>query len=197
VSFNRKTFGFNRQFDRLVLKPVATVWDTVLPDLVQESLGNFFTNLGTPRRLVNELLQGRGQAAGIELARFFINMSMGVVGFFDATTDLGLKRFEADTGQTFGVYGAGPGPYLVVPFLPPLTVRDGIGFVADVLMDPLFYVVPFAGTAGRTGAQIVNDRSLNLELFEQVEESALDLYAALRNGYLTRRQQRIQEALGQ
>lgn len=192
-SFNEKMFSFNRQLDRLVLKPVATVWNTIVPDVVQQSLRDAFDNLGMPRRLVNNLLQGKGNGAGQELARFLLNTTMGIVGFFDVATELGLEKSDADTGQTLGVYGVGPGPYLVLPFLPPLTVRDGIGFGIDSAMDPLSYFIPFAATAGRTGGRIVNERSLNLELFEGVEETVLDLYTAVRNAYLQRRQQAIAE----
>jgi len=191
--FNRKMFWFNRQVDRFVLKPVATVWDKVFPDLVKESFGHAFDNVLMPRRLVNNLLQLNGPGAGRELARFFINTTMGVGGFFEAASEVGLDPRDKDTGQTFGVYGVGPGPYLVLPFLPPLTVRDGIGFGLDVALDPLLYVSPFAASTGRTGGKVVNDRALNLGLFENVEEETLDLYSAVRNAYLSRRQQAIAE----
>jgi phospholipid-binding lipoprotein MlaA len=193
--FNQKMFSFNRQVDRFVLKPVATVWNTIVPDLVQQSLRNALDNVTMPRRLVNNLLQLNEKGVGRELARFFINTTMGVGGFFDAASDLGIEKSDKDTGQTLGIYGVGPGPYLVLPFLPPLTVRDGIGFGIDGALDPLTYVSPFAASAGRTGGKTVNDRSLDLELFEEFEESALDLYAAVRSAYLERRRKAIADAL--
>jgi phospholipid-binding lipoprotein MlaA len=119
---------------------------------------------------------------------------MGVLGFFDVATELGLAKSEADTGQTLGVYGVGPGPYLV---LPPLTVRDGTGFAADSAMNPLNYVVPFAANTGSRGANTVNERSLNLEAFEEFEEGTFDLYTAVRNAYLQRRHRAIQERVSQ
>jgi len=195
--FNRRMFAFNRQLDRFVLKPVATVWDRALPDLAQESIGNFFDNLSMPPRLVNNLLQRNIEGAGREFARFFLNLSMGVLGFFDAATELGIAKRDADTGQTLGVYGAGPGPYLVLPLLPPLTVRDGIGFAVDGAMNPLSYFVPSAANTGRRGVNIVNERASNLERFEGVEEEVLDLYTAVRNAYLQRRQRAIQEGVSQ
>jgi phospholipid-binding lipoprotein MlaA len=196
-SFNRRVFAFNRQLDRFVLKPVATVWDAVLPDLAQESLGNFFDNLRMPARLVNHLFQRDLEGAGREVARFSLNVSMGVLGFFDAATELGLATREADTGQTLGIYGVGPGPYLVLPLLPPLTVRDGMGFAVDTALNPLNYVAPLAANVGSRGTNIVNDRALNLERFEGVEEATLDLYTAVRNAYLQRRQWVIQEGVRQ
>lgn len=195
--FNETMFRFNRQVDRFVLKPVATLWDTIVPDLVQQSLSNAFDNVTMPRRLVNNILQLNEKGAARELARFFINTTMGVGGFFDAASELGLEKSDKDTGQTLGVYGVGPGPYLILPFLPPLTVRDGIGFGIDGALDPLTYVSPFAATAGRTGGKTVNDRSLNLELFEGFEESTLDLYAAVRSAYLERRRKAIADAIAE
>jgi phospholipid-binding lipoprotein MlaA len=191
--FNRAMFSFNREVDRFVLKPIARAWNFVVPELAQESLSNAFDNIAMPRRLINSLLQLKAEGAGRELARFFINISMGVGGFFDVATELGIRRSDEDTGQTLGYYGVGPGPYLVLPFLPPLTVRDGIGFAADGAMQPLSYVAPFEATAGMRGGQIVNDRSLNLETFEEFERATFDLYSATRNAYLQRRQRLIQE----
>src|SRR5919106_5602450 len=128
-----------------------------------------------------------------ELTRFFINTTMGVGGFFDAASDLGIKRSDKDTGQTLGVYGAGPGPYLILPFLPPLTVRDGFGLVADTAMNPLNYFIPIGATLGIGGTNAVNERSLNLDGFEQVEQSTVDLYGAVRDAYLQRREAAIKE----
>jgi phospholipid-binding lipoprotein MlaA len=192
-SFNRTMFDFNRQLDRYVLKPVAKVWNFVVPGLAQQSLANAFDNIAMPRRLINSLLQLKIEGAGRELARFFINISMGVGGFFDAATDLGIARSDEDTGQTLGYYGVGPGPYLVLPFLPPLTVRDGFGFAADGAMQPIGYVAPFAASVGMRAGQLVNDRSLNLETFEEFEQITFDLYSATRNAYLQRRQRLIEE----
>jgi phospholipid-binding lipoprotein MlaA len=193
-SFNRRMFACNRQLDRFVLKPVATVWDRGLPDPVQESIGNFFANLSMPPRLVNNLFQRDIEGAGREMARFFLNVSMGVLGFFDVAAELGLTKSDADTGQTLGIYGVGPGPYLVLPVFPPLTVRDGIGFAVDRAMNPLTYVVPSAANTGGRGVNIVNERASNLERFEGVEDEVLDLYTAVRNAYLQRRQRAIQDA---
>jgi phospholipid-binding lipoprotein MlaA len=191
--FNRAMFDFNQRLDRHVLKPVAKVWNFVVPDLAQQSLANAFDNITMPRRLINSLLQLKIEGAGRELARFFLNVSMGVGGFFDVATELGVPRSDEDTGQTLGYYGVAPGPYLVLPFLPPLTVRDGFGFAADGAMQPISYVAPFAATVGMRGGQVINDRSLNLQTFEEFEQMTFDLYSAVRNAYLQRRQRMIQE----
>ena len=164
-----------------------------MPDLVQRGLSNAFDNLGMPRRVVNNLLQLKFKRAGYELTRFLLNTTIGVAGLFDIGTEAGIERYDEDTGQTLGVYGVGPGPYLILPILTPLTGRDGVGFVVDAALDPLNYVLPFAATAGKVAGNTVNDRSINLELFQSVEENTLDLYSAVRNAYLQRRQRAIRE----
>jgi phospholipid-binding lipoprotein MlaA len=194
IPFNEKTFDFNYWFDRRVLKPVAKAYDKVVPDPIQLSVRNAFENVGSIRRILNALFQGRFQVAGVELGRFLFNSVVGVGGLFDvAKSELGLEQTDADTGQTFGVWGAGPGPYLVVPLLPPLTVRDTVGFVIDGLMNPITWFAPTAASIGLTAERTVNERSLNLELFENVEETVLDLYSAVRNGYLQRRSNFVEE----
>jgi phospholipid-binding lipoprotein MlaA len=148
--FNENVFWFNRNvFDRFVLKPLATVWDTILPAPAQRSIHNALDNLGVVRRLTNNLLQLKLGGAGREVARFTINSTVGVAGLFDVAKDgFGIERSEEDTGQTLGVYGLGPGPYMVLPFLPVMTVRDGFGFAADAAMNPLSY---FGSSRNRVG----------------------------------------------
>jgi phospholipid-binding lipoprotein MlaA len=193
--FNEKMFWFNREvLDRYVLKPVATAWDFILPDPVQRGVHNFFDNLAVVRRVVNNGLQAKPMGAATELARFTINSTIGLVGFFDVAKDaFGIEQRDEDTGQTFGVWGAGPGPYLVLPLLPPLTVRDGIGYAFDVAMTPYTYFIPWWGSVAATGTSTVNERSLNLDRFERVAESTVDLYGAVRNGYLQRRAAAIKQ----
>ncbi|HEX5020301.1 MAG TPA: VacJ family lipoprotein [Candidatus Binatia bacterium] len=193
--FNERMFWFNREvLDRFLLKPVATGWDFIFPDPVQRGLHNFFDNLAVVRRVVNNTLQLKLTGAGTELARFTINSTVGVVGFFDVAKDaFGINQRDEDTGQTFGVWGMGPGPYLILPFLPPLTVRDGVGYAFDVAMTPYTYFIPWWGSLAGTATNTVNERSLNLDRFERVTESTVDLYGAVRNGYLQRRAAAIKQ----
>ena len=194
-AFNTAMFSFNRKVDRYALKPVAKAWDTIVPDAVERSLKRAFDNLSMPRRLVNNLFQLKLKGAGQELARFGLNTTLGVAGLFDVAKVFGLEASEADTGQTLGRYGVGPGPYLVLPFLPPLTARDGIGFAVDAALDPFTYVIfPVAALAGTAVGKRVDERALNLDLYENVEESTVDLYSAVRNGYLQRRQKMIDDS---
>lgn len=203
--FNTRMFWFNRNvLDQYVVKPLAQAWDFILPDVVRRSLRNAVDNTNVLPRLVNSLAQGKWAGAGREAARFTINSTVGVAGLFDIAKDgLGIEKSDEDTGQTLGFYGVGPGPYLVLPFLPPMDVRDGIGYVVDGGMNPLNYLIPFAADAdgGTTAGSLigiafldaVNRRSLDLKLYEGVEETVVDLYSAVRNGYLQKREAKIKE----
>jgi phospholipid-binding lipoprotein MlaA len=192
--FNEKMFNFNYKLDRYVVKPVAKVYNEIVLDGEKEAIANAFDNVRWPKRFVNSLAQKKFMGAGREIARFVINSTLGVGGMADvAKYQFHLSKSDEDTGQTFGYYGAGPGPYLVLPFLPPMTVRDGIGYAFDIALDPLTYVLPIGPSFGRQTEDIVNDRALNLNTFESVEEGTLDLYSAVRNAYLTRRKQQIAE----
>jgi len=194
-TFNEKTFEFNRRLDRYALKPVAEAYDKVMPDRLQNMISNGFDNIRFVPRLVNSLLQAKWNGAGREFGRFLINSTVGIGGLFDmAKQEFGIDKSREDFGQTLGVWGAGAGPYLVLPLLPPLTVRDAIGFVVDGAMNPLNYVLPLLWTRlGMQAGDAVNDRSLNLELYQGFEETVIDMYSAVRHGYLRRREQMIKE----
>lgn len=193
-SFNEPMFEFNRKLDRYFLKPVAKTYNAVMPEPWQILVANGFDNLHFLPRAVNSLLQGKFRGAGREVSRFLINSTLGIGGLFDAARYWGIEKSKEDFGQTLAVWGADPGAYLILPFLEPLTVRDGIGKGIDVLMDPLSYFLPLIWTRlGMSAGDTVNDRSLNLDLFQGFEESVIDMYSAVRHGYLRRREQLIKE----
>ena len=192
--FNEKMFNFNYKLDRYVIKPVAKVYNEIVLDGEKQAIHNMYDNVAMPRRFINSLLQGKFQGAGRELARFLINSTLGVAGMADvAKYQFHIEKSDEDTGQTFGHYGVGPGPYLILPFATPLTVRDAAGAVFDIAMDPLTYVLTIIPSVGRKTEEIVNERAVNLDTFQSVEEATLDLYSAVRNAYLTRRRQQIAE----
>lgn len=193
--YNVRMFEFNRGVDRYVLKPVAQGYNFVVPDPLQRGFRNAFDNLDVVRKVVNNTLQGKFLGAGKELTRFVINSTVGVVGLFDVAKDgLGIEPSDQDMGITLGFYGVGQGPYLIVPVLPPLTVRDGVGVAADALMNPLVWLTPFYVPLGITVHETINNRSLNLGTIEKLEESSIDFYGAVRNAYLETRAQRVKEA---
>jgi len=191
--FNEKMFRFNYNLDKYLLKPVAKGYNVVMPDLFQQMIGHGFDNINVVPKLANNIFQLSWKGLGVELGRFLINSTLGIGGLFDiAKQEFGLEKTKVDFGQTLGKWGVGPGPYLILPFLPPLTVRDGIGYGVDGAMDPLSYVLPFIwDRIGMKVGDTINDRSLNLDLFQGFEETTVDLYSAVRNGYLQRRYNRI------
>jgi phospholipid-binding lipoprotein MlaA len=191
--FNERMFEFNRRLDRYALKPVAKAYDKAVPDDVQRMIANAFDNVGSVKRLVNSLLQAKWDGAGREFGRFLVNTTVGFGGLFDVAKHAGIQKSNEDFGQTLGVYGAGPGPYLVLPFFEPMTVRDGIGRGVDGFLDPLSYLLSFVELFVLKIEETVNDRSLNLELFQGFEETVVDMYSAVRHAYLERRKNLIKE----
>lgn len=210
---NVKTFLFNRKLDEWIVKPVATAYDTVVPDGAQHGLSNIFHNMRTVPRLLNNLFQGKFKGAGLEFSRFLLNTSFGMGGYFDfAKEAYGITTPDEDFGQTLGVYGTKPGPYLVVPILGSYTVRDISGFVVDLVLDPfnilLFPFVDINGwpqvvtnsdtilfaQIGIRAGYMTNERAINIDTtFEGVEETVVDLYGAVRNAYLQKRARAIRE----
>ena len=134
-----------------------------------------------------------GRRRDASSSRFLINSTVGIGGLWDmAKQEWGIEPSREDFGQTLGVWGVGPGPFLVLPFMAPMTVRDGIGIGVDSAIDPLTYFIPFIWERlVMRVVSLINDRSLNLEVFEGVEETTVDLYTAVRNAYLQRRAQQI------
>jgi phospholipid-binding lipoprotein MlaA len=187
--FNEKMFDVNRNLDKYVLKPVAKGYNFIMPDEIQIMISNGFDNISFVPRLVNSLLQGKVLGAGRELSRFVINSTAGVGGLFDPAKDVfGILKSREDFGQTLCVWGVSTGPYVIVPGLEPLTVRDGIGKAVDTAFDPLSYFLPlFWDRLGMKVGDIVNERSLNLDLFQGFEESVIDMYSAVRHAFLQRR----------
>jgi phospholipid-binding lipoprotein MlaA len=193
-SFNEKMFTFNYNLDKYLLKPVARGYRAVVPEQAQIMIDNGFSNITWVPRFVNSLLQGKWEGALREVSRFVVNSTLGFGGLFDAAKTGDLKPSREDFGQTLGVWGAGAGPYLVMPFFGPMTVRDGIGRGVDGAMNPLNYFIPFFwDQLGMKVGETINDRALNYELFQGVEETTIDLYSSVRHFYLKRREQMIKE----
>ncbi len=210
---NTKVFEFNRQVDRWVLKPAARGYNAVVPNPVQIGISNVFYNMRFPSRFINNLAQGKLSGAGTEVGRFLLNSSFGLGGLVDVAKYMDITTPEEDTGQTLGYYGVKPGPYVVLPFLPPFTLRDLVGYVGDIALNPINWLVfpiievngipslvahhnrttsSIAQIGGRV-EEILNDRSLNLEKFQGVEEATLDLYTAVKNAYIQKRRNAIRE----
>jgi phospholipid-binding lipoprotein MlaA len=190
---NRGTFGFNEGADRWVIEPVAKGMDFVLPDPVERSIRKFFENSMIPIHFTNALLQFKLVSAFEDLTRFVVNTTIGVAGFFDPATHFGLEAHHEDFGQTLGYWGVPPGPYLVLPLLGPSNPRDTVGLIADTaaLVYPWFvpiYVSPAIGVFRQ-----LNLRSLNLDSIDAERKAALDYYVAVRNAYLSYRENLVRD----
>jgi phospholipid-binding lipoprotein MlaA len=190
---NRAIFGFNEGVDRWFLEPVATGYDFVMPDPVQDAVKRFFRNAGFPVVFVNDLLQGKPVAAAQDLGRFLLNTTAGVGGLFDAAAEAGLPQNDEDFGQTLGVWGVPPGPYLVLPLLGPSSPRDTGGLAVDsaTLVYPFF--LPWFVNLASTSVNIVNRRSLLLETIREERKAAFDFYVAVRNAHVQRREDQVND----
>jgi phospholipid-binding lipoprotein MlaA len=191
---NRAFFTFNDRLYFWVFKPVASGYKAVVPEKVRVSVRNFFSNVTTPVRLVNCLLQADVTCAGTETSRFFFNTTVGIVGFFDpAKNKWSLEKQDRDFGQTLGVWGMGPVIYFNWPILGPSDVRDTVGYVGDIFLDPRTYLF-YRITAAAYGVWVldkVNGTSLTIGEYEDLKESALDPYIAFRDAYVQYRQNKI------
>jgi phospholipid-binding lipoprotein MlaA len=187
--FNRAVHGFNTAFDETIGKPVARGYKAVAPEPVDKGVTNFFSNLNDIGVTFNNLLQGKVGDAASDTGRLLVNTTFGIFGIIDVATPLGLEKHEEDFGQTLGVWGAGPGAYLVLPFFGPRTVRDTAGLVVDTLFMDQVYEIDDVGTRNALLAvRLIDQRADLLKTTNIVETAALDQYAFVRDAYLQRRQ---------
>ncbi|HWA31795.1 MAG TPA: VacJ family lipoprotein [Rhizomicrobium sp.] len=187
---NRQVFAFDQKLDRYVLAPVAQGYVDVVPDPARDGIHNFLLNLDLPVTFVNDLLQGEGERAAQDFARFAMNSTFGIGGLFDPATGAGIPYNKEDFGQTLGTWGVGEGPYLVLPFLGPDPPRDATGQIVDIFFDPTTYISlreHFYYSAGRQTLWILDLRSRNLGTMDQIERSSVDYYASVRSLYRQKR----------
>jgi phospholipid-binding lipoprotein MlaA len=190
---NRIFFHVNDKFYFWALKPVASGYKAVFPQPVRVSVRNFFSNIATPVRLANCLLQFNFKRAGTETARFFLNTTIGLAGFFDpAKKRFSIDKQQEDFGQTLGFYRIGAVFYIILPILGPSSLRDGVGLIADGFLDPWNYLVTsIPVNLGVKAYDRVNRTSLTIGEYEDLKEAALDPYIALRDAYHQFRQEKI------
>ena len=193
---NRVIFAGNQWFDRNALQPVARAYQDHTPDRVQKSIHNATSNLKTPAVLVNDVLQGNFDRAWTTTRRFAVNSTLGGAGLFDVATDWQLPAHDADFGQTFGVWGVGPGPSIQLPLLGPSNTRDAAGTAVGFLADPLNFVPGGAIQTiqqAATGVGAVDKRAALLSTTDNLEKSSLDYYVALRSAYDQHRAAAVEE----
>jgi phospholipid-binding lipoprotein MlaA len=188
---NRGIYKFNDTFDEYLARPVARTYVRVLHQEIRTRIGNFFSNLQDPLISVNNLLQGKFEDGVNDFARFAFNSTFGLLGIHDVATEWGLEKHNEDFGQTFGRWGAGPGPYLVLPVLGSSTVRDGIGLGIDWTLDPMSEIRPIDLRNSLVVVRGINLRADLLEASRILEEAALDRYVFQRDAFLQRRRSLI------
>lgn len=187
---NRKTHAFNRKLDQNLVRPASKGYTTILPDEVEDVVGNFATNLGTPSDAVNSLLQGNMKGTGLSVLRFVVNSTIGIGGLIDAASELGIPDHETDFGETLYVWGANEGAYVELPLLGPSTQRDAVGKVVDLFTNPLSYVVDspesYYGTAASVAARL-GDRGRFSDTIDSILYESADSYAQGRLIYMQNR----------
>jgi len=192
--WNNVMFHFNDKLYFWILKPVGSGYRAVMPDMVRICVQNFFSNLSTPIRFINCLLQAKGGDAEIEFARFLANTTIGFLGFWDpAKAFQNLNEKEEDFGQTLGVWGVDSGWYVIMPFLGPSTVRDSAGRFGDMFLDPLYYLEPVQLSTGVWAFENINDISFRIGDYETIKEAAFDPYESMRDGYLQMRAKKVEK----
>jgi len=193
-SFNRSVFEFNEGLDAYVLKPVVAGYRFVLPEFVRDGVYNFFSNYSDIYTALHNLLQGKPADAFNDLMRVVVNTTFGLGGLIDMATPGGLEKHKEDWGQTLGVWGVPAGPYAVLPFFGPSSVRDTFGTVADLESDYLFRLLPNVALRNSlTGLRVINARNTYYEAGDLLDGAAIDKYSFVRDAYIQRRQYQINE----
>ena len=200
---NRGVLRFNRTLDRWIFDPITRGYQFIVPAPGRRAIRRFFLNLNSPPILANDVLQLEWTDAGVTLARFVINSTVGVAGFFDVAEKIGLERHVSDFGQTLRLAGVESGPYLVVPVLGPNTVRGTTGLIMDGLFNPTTWFFglglgttfvtssPLAEQLLYTGTAGLTERDKHYESLKALEDSSVDFYSALRSAYYQNRQAEI------
>ena len=198
---SRAIFKFNMGFDKAILEPIAKGYNK-LPDPIKKGTGNFTSNIATLLSVPNHILQGSIKGAGDATASFFINSTIGILGFGNPASKMGFESQKEDIGQTLGTYGMGSGCYFVLPILGPTTARDSFGMIADSFIDPFTIVTwrekEILGISGNKldyvgvkGATAVDFRGDNVTNFDSLEKNSIDMYASMKSIYLQDREKKI------
>jgi phospholipid-binding lipoprotein MlaA len=189
-SLNRKFYSFNDTLDKNILEPVAKKYAAVTPDPLRESVTNFFDNVSYLNTIANDLLQGKLDDFFSDSGRFVVNSTIGIGGLFDPATGMGLEQRNEDLGQTFGVWGAGEGAYLTLPFLGPSSYRDLPAPVMGIFLNPLTYLTAVV-TIPVNVVNAVNARANLLDASRIRDQAALDPYTFVREAWRQQREYEI------
>ena len=189
--FNRAVFALNEGIDKAALKPVARGYEAVLPQPVRQGIGNFFANIGDVFIAANDALQGKIPEAINDIGRVLVNSTVGILGFRDVATELGVEKHDEDFGQTLGAWGVGEGAYIVLPFFGPRTLRDTFGLAVDLNVDPVANMYPVDQRNPLIVTRVIDNRAQLFAAEKILDEAALDRYSYVRNAYLQRRRYQV------
>lgn len=192
-NFNRSMFSFNDTLDKVALKPAATVYSDVVPSFIQTGIGNFFGNIGDVWSTVNNMLQGRLERSFTGVMRVAVNTVLGLGGVLDIGSEAGLTRHKEDFGETLGVWGVQSGPYVVLPLFGSSTVRDTAGLPLDIYGNLWNYKQPVIWRNVGSVVRAIDQRAALLSASNLVDDAALDKYQFVRDAYLQRRANQIDD----
>ena len=192
-NWNRKVFSFNEALDEKLLKPVATAYSNIVPELVRRGVDNFFGNFADAWSAINNFLQGKGTAGVYDIMRVGTNTVFGLLGVLDVATEVGLEKTREDFGQTLGRWGFGTGAYIVWPVLGPSSVRDSFGLPVDLAASPASLFNDGASRYSLTVLQLINTRANLLGASRVLDDIALDKYTFVRDAYLQRRRSLVSD----
>ena len=187
--FNREVWDFNLGLDKVLVRPVTRGYVNVIPDPFRRGLGNAIDNFfTTPQYFINNVLQGKIGAAFSTVSRLVINSTVGLGGFIDVASNMGIQKRPETFGDTLGAWGWKKSNYVQLPFKGPQTSRDIVGFVGDIFTDPLIFIgVPLWGNLVKTAGTAVDDRQQTLGVLEEIEKTSLDFYSSIRSMYIQKR----------
>ena len=193
-SFNRGVYSFNQTMDEIVFNPISKFYRAITPDIVEKGVKNFFSNLGDLSVIANEILQLKFDKAASDVSRVLVNSSIGLLGFFDISSEIGLPKHNEDFGQTLALWGFEPGPYIVVPFFGPATFRDLSSLVIDKgILNPMFYIEDDMTKAGLLTLNYVDFKSRFSSTNDLIGVAALDEYEFIKNAYFEKRAYEIND----
>jgi len=188
--FNRAMFSFNEGLDRAVVKPVTQGYRFIMPDFAEQGVHNFFENIGDVKTFFNNVLQGKPKEASEDLGRVIVNTTIGIGGLFDVASAFGIPKHDEDFGQTLGAWGVESGPYLVLPLFGPSSLRDGVGRIPDMMVDPIQQV---SDDDTRLGLQVLRVIDARSQLLEAEGVISGDRYTFIRDAYLQRREYQVND----
>ena len=192
--FNREIWDFNLGLDKVVVRPITRGYVDVVPDPFRRGLGNAIDNFfTTPQYAINNLLQGKIDGFFTTVSRLVINSTIGLVGFVDVASKMGINERPESFGDTLGVWGWKRSNYVQLPFKGPQTSRDIVGFIGDIFTDPLIFIgVPLWGNLVKSAGTAVDDRQETLGVLEEIEKTSLDFYSSIRSMYIQKRADEIE-----